>query len=53
MKRIEAYPWQNHSCIVEAATDPALSIETYYRNQEARGINATPRGDDFDDVHRG
>ncbi|MNZ34384.1 hypothetical protein D3C78_517570 [compost metagenome] len=53
MKRIEAYPWQNHSCIVEAATDPVLSIEAYYRSQEAKGIQATPKGDDFDDVHRG
>ncbi|MOA18577.1 hypothetical protein D3C78_1389040 [compost metagenome] len=53
MKRIEAHPWQNQPCIVEAATDPSLSIGVYYRSQEAKGIQATPKGDDFDDVHRG
>ncbi|MNG19089.1 hypothetical protein D3C84_1032100 [compost metagenome] len=42
MKRIEAHSWQNQPCIVEAATDPSLSIEVYYRSQEAKGIQATP-----------
>ena len=32
--------------------DPALSIEAYYRAQEAKGIQATPKADDFDNVHR-
>ncbi|MGM3386476.1 hypothetical protein KXR94_02345 [Stutzerimonas stutzeri] len=52
MKRIDAYPWQQKPCIVEAAIDPSLSIEAYYRSQEAKGIQATPRADDFDNVHR-
>ena len=52
MKRIDAYPWQTQPCIVEAIIDPALSIEHYYRSQEAKGIQATPKGDDFDNVHR-
>jgi len=47
------YPWQNQPCILKAKIDPALSIETYYRAQEAKGIQATPKADDFDDVHRG
>jgi hypothetical protein len=38
--------------LVEARIDPGLSIETYYRSQEAKGIQATPKGDDFDNVHR-
>ena len=52
MKRIDAYPWQTQPCIVEAAIEPALSIEAYYRNQEAQGIHATPKGDDYDKFHR-
>ncbi|KIV62710.1 hypothetical protein SZ55_4603 [Pseudomonas sp. FeS53a] len=27
-------------------------IEIDCRQQEARGIHATPKGDDFDDIHR-
>ena len=51
-KRLAKYPWQQHPCILQARIDPALSIEAYYRSQEARGIHATPKGDDFDDIHR-
>lgn len=53
MKRIDAYPWQTQPCIVEAAIVPALSIETYYRSQETKGIQATPKGNDYDNIHRG
>ena len=53
MKRNQKYPWQQHPCILQARIDPALSIEAYYRSQEAKGIHATPKGDDFDDIHRG
>jgi hypothetical protein len=53
MKRNRDYPWQEQSCILQAKLDPSLSIETYYRQQEAKGIQATPKGDDFDNVHRG
>jgi hypothetical protein len=53
MKRIDGYPWQTQPCIVEAAIDPALSIEAYYRRQEAKGIQATPKGNDYDNIHRG
>lgn len=53
MKRIDTHPWQSKPCIVEAKIDPSLHIETYYRRQEAKGIQATPKGDDYDNIHRG
>ncbi|MGA6098196.1 hypothetical protein ACPESN_09985 [Stutzerimonas marianensis] len=52
MERNQKHPWQQHPCIIEAAINPALSIEAYYRSQEAKGIQATPKADDFDNVHR-
>lgn len=53
MERNQKHSWQQHPCIIEAAINPALSIEAYYRSQETKGIQATPRADDFDNVHRG
>ncbi|MGI3130903.1 hypothetical protein ACRSLK_11015 [Halopseudomonas pachastrellae] len=53
MRRNAAYRWQQQPCILRARIDPQLSIEAYYREQEARGIQATPKADDYDDVHRG
>nr|WP_092281428.1 hypothetical protein [Pseudomonas prosekii] len=52
-QQLQQYPWQKQPCIIKARIDPSLSIETYYRAQEAKGIQATPKADDFDDVHRG
>ncbi len=52
MKRNQQYPWQQQPCILQTRIDPGLSIEIYYRQQEAKGIQVTPRGDDFDNVHR-
>jgi hypothetical protein len=52
MKRNQKYPWQQQPCILQAKIDPGMSIETYYRSQEAKGIQATPKGDDFDNIHR-
>lgn len=52
-EKLATYPWQEKPCILQARIDPDLSIEAYYRSQEAKGIQATPRGDDFDNVHRG
>ena len=52
MKRNRDYNWQEQPCILQSKIDPNLSIETYYRQQEAKGIQATPKGDDFDNVHR-
>ncbi|MFZ3204442.1 MAG: hypothetical protein WA161_11295 [Pseudomonas sp.] len=51
-EKLAAYSWQQQPCILQARIDPNLSIETYYRQQEAKGIHATPKGDDFDNVHR-
>ena len=51
-EKLASYPWQQQPCILRARIDPSLSIETYYRSQEAIGIHATPKGDDFDNVHR-
>lgn len=51
-EKLASYPWQQQPCILRARIDPSLSIETYYRSQEAIGIHATPKGNDFDNVHR-
>ncbi len=51
-EKLASHPWQQHPCTLRARIDPALSIEAYYRSQEARGIQATPRSDDFANVHR-
>lgn len=53
MARNRDHKWQQQPCILQAKIDPNLSIEAYYRSQEARGITATPKADDFDAVHRG
>lgn len=52
MKRNRDYKWQEQPCIIQSKIDPNLSIEAYYRQQEAKGIQTTPKGDDFDNVHR-
>ena len=52
-QQLQQYPWQKQPCIIKARLDPSLSIEAYYRAQEAKGIHATPKSEDFDDVHRG
>ncbi|WP_339434338.1 MULTISPECIES: hypothetical protein [unclassified Pseudomonas] len=51
-KQLQEYPWQKEPCIVKARIDPSLTIEAYYRVQEAKGIHATPKADDFDNIHR-
>ena len=52
MKRNRGYKWQEQPCIILAKIDPGLNIEVYYRSQEAKGIQATPKGDDYDNIHR-
>jgi hypothetical protein len=53
-QQLQQYPWQQQQpCIIKARIDPSLSIEAYYRAQESKGIQSTPKADDFDDVHRG
>jgi hypothetical protein len=51
-EKLANYPWQQQPCTLQARIDPNLSVETYYRRQEAKGIQATPKGDDFDNIHR-
>lgn len=51
-EKLAAYPWQQEPCILRERIDPNLSIEAYYRRQEANGIHATPKGDDFDNIYR-
>ena len=53
IKRNRDYKWQEQPCIIQSKIDPSLSIEAYYRSQETKGIQATPRGDDYDNIHRG
>lgn len=53
IKRNRDYNWQQQPCIMQSKIDPSLSIETYYRSQESKGILATPKGDDYDNIHRG
>ena len=53
IKRNRDYNWQEQPCNLQSTIDPSLSIETYYRQQEAKGILATPKGDDYDNIHRG
>jgi hypothetical protein len=52
-EKLAVYLWQEHPCILQAKIEPSLSIEAYYRSQEAKGIQATPKGDDYDNIHRG
>ena len=47
IQRTRNYKWQTQPCILQARIDPQLSIEAYYRGQEARGIQATPQAEDF------
>jgi len=51
-EKLAAHRWQQKPCILEARIDRSLSIEAYYRQQESKGILATPKGDDFDNIHR-
>lgn len=53
IKRNRDYNWQEQPCIIQSKIDPSLSIEAYYCSQEAKGIQATPKGDDYDNIHRG
>lgn len=47
MQRNREHKWQTRPCILQAKIDSQLTIEAYYRGQEARGIQATPQAEDF------
>ncbi|WP_336605441.1 hypothetical protein [Stutzerimonas stutzeri] len=51
-EKLASHPWQQQPCTLRARIDPELGIASYYRSQEAKGIDATPKGDDFDNTHR-
>ncbi|WP_234703319.1 hypothetical protein [Pseudomonas flexibilis] len=46
-EKVAAYPWQTKPCTLQTRIDPNLTIEAYYRCQEAKGIQATPQAEDF------
>lgn len=50
-EQLANYPWQQQTCTLQTKIDPGLSIESYYRSQEVKGIKATPRGNDFGNAH--
>lgn len=52
-EKLASYSWQQQSCILQERFDPSLSIERYYRQQEANGVQATPKAAGFDNIHRG
>ena len=51
-EKLASHPWQQQPCTLQARIDPSVSIETYYRSQEAKGIHATAKGEDFANGHR-
>ena len=51
-EKLTSHPWQQQPCELRAKIAPGLSIEDYYRSQEAKCIHASPKGDDFDNSHQ-
>ncbi|MBU0791599.1 MAG: hypothetical protein KKC55_14115 [Gammaproteobacteria bacterium] len=51
-EKLTSHTWQQQPCTLQASINPNLSIETYYRCQEVKGIHATPKGEDFDNGQR-
>lgn len=45
-EKLASHPWQQHPCTLRARIDASLSIEDYYRSQQARGIHAARKGGD-------
>lgn len=45
-EKLASHPWQQHPCTLRARIDASLSIEDYYRSQQAKGIHAARKGDD-------
>lgn len=50
--RVMGYPWQQQPCTLRARFDPKLDVETYYQQQREMGIYATPKPEDYDNIHR-
>ncbi|MFJ4143761.1 hypothetical protein [Pseudomonas sp. NPDC089734] len=47
-QQLQRYPWQQQPCVIKARLSKELTIEAWYRRQEAKGIFATPKAEDFD-----
>lgn len=45
LQQLNAYPWQQRPCLLRTHIDPQLSIETYRRQQQAKGIQLPFRSD--------
>ncbi|RMQ50122.1 hypothetical protein ALQ04_02417 [Pseudomonas cichorii] len=46
-EQLQRYPWQQQPCVIKARLSEELTIEAWYRAQEAKGIQSTPRAEDF------
>ncbi|GFM81569.1 hypothetical protein PSCICN_22610 [Pseudomonas cichorii] len=46
-EKLQRYPWQQQPCVIKARQSEELTIEAWYRAQEAKGIQATPKAEDF------
>nr|WP_236249881.1 hypothetical protein [Pseudomonas cichorii] len=46
-EQLQRYPWQQQPCVIKSRLSEELTIEAWYRAQEAKGIQATPKADDF------
>ncbi|MFJ4143762.1 hypothetical protein ACIPY9_13335, partial [Pseudomonas sp. NPDC089734] len=46
-EQLQRYPWQQHPCVIKTRLSEELTIEAWYRRQEAKGIFATPKAENF------
>ncbi len=46
-EQLQHYPWQQQPCVIKSRLNEELTIEAWYRAQEAKGIQATPKAEDF------
>ncbi|MEX5573331.1 hypothetical protein Q1J52_10415 [Pseudomonas lijiangensis] len=46
-EQLQRYPWQQQPCVIKSRLSEELTIEAWYRAQEAKGIQATPKAEDF------
>ncbi|GFM69130.1 hypothetical protein PSCICL_01220 [Pseudomonas cichorii] len=46
-EQLQHYPWQQQPCVIKSRLSEELTIEAWYRAQEAKGIQATPKAEDF------
>lgn len=52
-EKLTSYPWQQQPCTLRNKIDPNLSIEAYYRGQEAKGIQVPPKGSEVNEALQG